>query len=223
MPYFVVRSTTSGDPRLNIGALARREPFAPLEAAKRWVSEHDADGEWRIIAGEDVLEALGTTVGIAIPLEAREAFARAEARDLSRASRNVSRAPSGRFLWFMLSGALLLLSVLLLSPLLFGLSGCPIIGDQSHDVTIRNATNLPLVLYEHGRAYPQYSESLDPRAVLQSGWLVPCGEARHTARFAHVEAADNTGQLIFCQSYTYDDLERLGWTIEVMEDQNTCT
>ena len=144
-------------------------------------------------------------------------------RDLSRASRSVSRAPSGRFLWSMLSGALLLTSVLLLGPSLFGDSSCPIIGDQAHDVTIRNATNLPLVLYEHGRAYPRDSESLDPGAVLQSGWLIPCGDARHTARFAHVEAVDNTGQLIFCQSYTYDDLERLGWAIEVMEDQNTCT
>jgi hypothetical protein len=123
----------------------------------------------------------------------------------------------------MLSGGLVLLSVLLLSPLLFGRSGCPIIGDQAHDVTIRNATNLPLVLYEHGRAYPRYSESLTPGAVRQSGWLVPCGEARHTATFANVEAVESTGRLIFCQSYTYDDLERLGWAIEVMEDQNTCT
>ena len=128
------------------------------------------------------------------------------------------------FVWSVIS-ALLLLSVLLLSPLLLlWNSGCPIIGDQAHDVTIRNATNLPLVLYEHGRAYPRYSESLDPGAVVQSGWLIPCGEARHTARFAHVEAVDNTGgQLIFCQSYTYDDLEHLGWTIEIVEDQNTCT
>src|SRR5919202_5624495 len=58
-------------------------------------------------------------------------------RDLSRASRSVSRAPSGRFLWSMLSGALLLLSVLLLSPLLLGRSGCPIIGDQAHVVYLR--------------------------------------------------------------------------------------
>ena len=79
MPYFVVRSTPSVDQWLNVGALARPESFASLEAAKTWVSEHDAGGEWRIVAGDDVLEALGTTVGIAIPLEAREAFARAEA------------------------------------------------------------------------------------------------------------------------------------------------
>ena len=127
------------------------------------------------------------------------------------------------FVWSVTGGALLFLLALLLSPLLFWNSNCPIIGDQYHDVTIRNATNLPLVLYEHGRAYPRYSESLDPGAVRQSGWLIPCGEARHTARFAHVEAVDNTGLLIFCQSYTYDELERLGWTIEIVEDQNTCT
>ena len=78
MPYFVIRPTAWHDPGLSVGALARSEPFVTLEAAEKWVSEHKSDEEWQIVSGEDVLEALGAAVGLAIPLEAREAFERAD-------------------------------------------------------------------------------------------------------------------------------------------------
>lgn len=95
----------------------------------------------------------------------------------------------------------------------------PQLGDNSHTVTFKNSTGVPLTLYECDRAYPACERSLDAGGFLSSALVIPFpDQAERIQGSRRIEADDAAGNRVFCRLYTYEELGRLNWTIDVARD-----
>lgn len=112
-----------------------------------------------------------------------------------------------------------LLHVVAVSVLAVAGSSCGaiVIGDPSHDVYLHNATDVPVLLYEGARIADVPDARLLPSETRYTSWLV---STRSTTRRT-VKALDETGQLIFCRRYDREELDRIGWRIEITRE-NRC-
>ncbi len=108
----------------------------------------------------------------------------------------------------------------LLVSLAMLLSACRIIGDPGHGVFIHNATGARIVLYSMGGEQPALKETLQPDATIPTSWTIPSGP--NDARQRKVEAEDLQGRLLFCRRYTYAELDRIRWRVEIVSGQLNC-
>jgi len=107
----------------------------------------------------------------------------------------------------------LLTSVALMSCGVFGHGGLPI--------EFVNRTGKPVVLYELGRANP-FRKELAPDERLRSSW-VDSGlddKGKDLVKY-RVEATTASRDLVFCHDFSFNELTRVGWVVEIRA-QNDC-
>ena len=90
----------------------------------------------------------------------------------------------------------------------------PIFGDPLQNVDIENATAIPLRVYQDGerRILPL---EVAPKAVAKTAFTWPIDDSDGRARM--ILAEDASGKRIYCQRFTYADLVKVDWKIEVIE------
>lgn len=93
-------------------------------------------------------------------------------------------------------------------------------GDRSHDVTITNLADVPIILYDVGREHPDQSRMIAPHEARVTQWLV--SEDHSDSITQKVEATDANGNLVFCHRYTYNELSRLNWQVALRPGQLDC-
>jgi hypothetical protein len=93
-------------------------------------------------------------------------------------------------------------------------TGCGL-GDNSHNVTYRNLTDLPLLVYGSDPTKAD-TKRVPAGATVESQWLVPAvwsGTISGPPRL--VQASTEGGERVFCHKFSFDELERLKWLIEI--------
>ena len=98
--------------------------------------------------------------------------------------------------------------------------GCGV-GDNSELVYFHNATTLPLLVYGSDSTKKD-ARLVPPDGTIKDQWLVPpvwSGTRPGTPR--QVQASTDSNELIFCHRFSYDELARLNWRIELSR-QNDC-
>jgi hypothetical protein len=101
------------------------------------------------------------------------------------------------------------------------LTSCGIFGHRGLPIDFVNRTGRPVVLYELGRANP-FRKELAPDERLRSSW-VDSGlddKAKDVVKY-RVEATTASGDLVFCHDFTFNELTRVGWVVEIRA-QNDC-
>ncbi|MDP9252965.1 MAG: hypothetical protein M3O80_08155, partial [Chloroflexota bacterium] len=85
-----------------------------------------------------------------------------------------------------------------------------------------NRTGQHVVLWEQGRPYAGARKELAADARLRDVWVDPRidDEAKDLVKF-RVEATTDAGDLVFCHDFTWNDLTRVGWVVEIRV-QNDC-
>jgi hypothetical protein len=113
-----------------------------------------------------------------------------------------------------LSSAAVLVCVLLAS--------CRLIGDKGLPIQFVNRTGEKVVLYEKGRANPSYRKELAPDARSENVWVDSrLGERGKDQVQYRVEATTLSGDVLFCHDYTFNELTRVSWIVEIRK-QNDC-
>lgn len=99
-----------------------------------------------------------------------------------------------------------------------GISG----GDKGLPIQFVNRTGETVILYEKGRANPTYRKELAPDARSENVWVDSRldDEGKDLVKY-RVEATTGSGVLVFCHDYTYNDLTRMSWVVEIRK-QNDC-
>jgi len=103
------------------------------------------------------------------------------------------------------------------------LTSCSIFpGDKGLPIEFVNLTGRSVVLYEKGRAHPSYRKELAAEARSQDVWVDSRldEEGRELVKY-RVEATSDSGDVLFCHDYTFNELTRVGWVVEIRE-QNDC-
>jgi hypothetical protein len=98
--------------------------------------------------------------------------------------------------------------------------GPAIPGDRSHDVTITNPSDVPVILYDVGREHPAQSRTIAAHETRVTQWLVSDDHSDSITQ--KVEATDTNGNLVFCHRYTYNELSRLNWQVSLRPGQLEC-
>ena len=107
-----------------------------------------------------------------------------------------------------------------LTASLAGEASC--IGDNSHRVDYRNALAVPVLVYE-SEATKASARRVGPGETLHEQWLVPAvWSGRISGLPRMLQASTESGERIFCHRFTYEELDRLGWVIEITQ-RNDCT
>jgi hypothetical protein len=83
--------------------------------------------------------------------------------------------------------------------------------DPSHGFTFVNTTDQDLVL----RGEPTGSSEVKAGSTRRDTWIV--GEGQNV----RVEARNALGEVVFCRRFTFDELERASWRVEITAS-NTC-
>jgi hypothetical protein len=103
------------------------------------------------------------------------------------------------------------------------LASCGIFGHRGLPIEFVNRAGSSVVLYELGRANANlFRKELAPNERLRSSW-VDSGlddKAKDKVKY-RVEATTASGDLIFCHDYTFNELTRVGWVVEIRA-QNDC-
>jgi hypothetical protein len=106
------------------------------------------------------------------------------------------------------------------------ISGCRTgmpVGDFGHGVTIMNHTSEHIIVYELGRDNRNYETRLGPNESRRNTWLVPPpGSPSRSAKGYQVDAFDLFGAHIYCERYSYDDLQEGGWIIRIIKGHINC-
>ena len=98
---------------------------------------------------------------------------------------------------------------------------CGVFGTRGLPIEFVNRTGKPVVLYELGRANP-FRKELAPDERLRSSWVDSGLDDRAKDEVKYrVEATTGSGDLIFCHDYTFNELSRVGWVVEIRA-QNDC-
>jgi hypothetical protein len=103
------------------------------------------------------------------------------------------------------------------------LTSCGIFpGDKGLPIEFVNRTGKSVILYEMGRANPSYRKELAPQGRSQNVWVDSRLDenGRDLVKY-RVEATSESGGVLFCHDYTFNELARLGWVIEIRES-NDC-
>lgn len=92
-------------------------------------------------------------------------------------------------------------------------------GDSFKDVVLRNATDVTLAVYHNeGREVPASRVDIAAGTSHTAGWLWPISSDDFRSR--RVEALDAQGQLIYCKAFSYRDLQRMGWKVEIVRERS---
>ena len=94
---------------------------------------------------------------------------------------------------------------------LIAIAGC--IGDRSHDALIQNGTALHITVFPYGQKEAQFRHELGAGESFHENLLTT--DTNPSGYVTIVEAVNDTGVVIFCHRYTYGELERLGWQIQL--------
>jgi hypothetical protein len=97
-------------------------------------------------------------------------------------------------------------------------AGC--VGDSSHEVQYRNTTNLSLNIYaDSSTANPHL---ILPGETYKDRWVVPAvWSGARTGLPRQVEAKTSEGVRIFCHRYSYEELDRVTWIVQI-EQRDDC-
>jgi len=106
----------------------------------------------------------------------------------------------------------------LLASLVASACGFPI-GDQTHDVTVRNREDVAVVVYSYGRD-PRYKDAIGPGQSTKQSWMYPI--TPDDRRVRRVEADNAQGTLVFCRDISFADLQRTNWTVDVAVGYEAC-
>jgi hypothetical protein len=98
-------------------------------------------------------------------------------------------------------------------------SACVTLRDATRNVVIVNGMDRPLVVYTFDKD-PRFAKRLAPGERWTDTWMYPLSS--DDKRRALVEANDETGLLVFCERYSFDDLARLSARIEIRERHVNC-
>ena len=79
-----------------------------------------------------------------------------------------------------------------------------------------------IVLYEKGRANPSSRKELAPDARAENVWVDSRldEKGRDLVKY-RIEATTGSGDLVFCHDYTFNELTRIRWVVEIRR-QNDC-
>ena len=102
----------------------------------------------------------------------------------------------------------------LFAVLLVVMSCIPAFGDPSREVLIENRTDQRLIIYTVNRD-PRFKEQIGPGETLRDRWMYPLSASDR--RRVRVEADDVEGRGVFCAEYSYEDLTRSGWRVEIVD------
>jgi hypothetical protein len=99
---------------------------------------------------------------------------------------------------------------------LLAVGSCGILGDKGLPIEFVNRTGTPVVLYEQGRAYPRVRIELAAEQRLRSSWVDSRldDNMKDKVKF-RVEATTQSGDLVFCHDYTFNELTRVGWVVDI--------
>jgi hypothetical protein len=97
----------------------------------------------------------------------------------------------------------------------FALASCGMFGSRGLPIEFVNRTGKLVVLYELGRANP-FRKELAPEERLQSSWVNSRldDKAKDEVKY-RVEATNQSGDLVFCHDFTFNELTRVGWVVEI--------
>ena len=100
------------------------------------------------------------------------------------------------------------------------IAGC--VGDASHEVQYRNATDVPLNVYADSNT-PTNPHLLAPAEIYKDRWVVPAvWSGVRSGAPRQVIAKTAGGELVFCHRFTFDELERISWMLQI-ERRNDCS
>ena len=96
------------------------------------------------------------------------------------------------------------------------------IGDNSHLVDYRNTTKRPLLVYE-SEQYKSNARLVPPGETLHEQWLIPAmWSGTVTMAPRQVLASTESGERVFCHRFSYEELQRISWVIDITE-RNDCS
>jgi len=112
--------------------------------------------------------------------------------------------------------------IVLASVLTCALTSCGILGDKGLPIEFVNRTGQHIVLWEQGRPHAGARRELAANERYRDVWVDPRIDdyAKDLAMF-RVEATDDAGNLIYCYVFSWNDLTRAGWVVDV-RIQNDC-
>ena len=89
--------------------------------------------------------------------------------------------------------------------------------DDYRDVYYTNRTDVPVSVYERMAARTSPPKPVAPGRTLHSQVLVPTGRdlSQITSATRRFEAMTEKGEVIFCRTITYAELESLGWRVTI--------
>jgi hypothetical protein len=100
--------------------------------------------------------------------------------------------------------------------------GTNCVGDNSHKVDYHNSGAVAVLVYESDLDKP-HARRLGPGETLHDQWLVPpVWSGKLSGQPHRLQASTESGERIFCHVFTYEELDRLGWVIEITQ-RNDCT
>ncbi len=93
-------------------------------------------------------------------------------------------------------------------------------GTASHDVYLTNATGQRLVVYELLRG-PGLSRTVESGVTIKSSWPYPLSSV--DSRKARLEADNQAGSRVYCNEFSFGDLESAGWRITIASAIDRCS
>lgn len=108
----------------------------------------------------------------------------------------------------------------ILTFVLVALSAASCIGDQGYSVALVSEAARPLTVIEEGVRERPSRFTLDPGQKEWVLWRTPAGE--RDARRATVRALDASGELVFCQQFSYADVQRVRFEVRIREGALLC-
>jgi hypothetical protein len=96
------------------------------------------------------------------------------------------------------------------------LASCGIYGDKGQGIEFVNNTGQHVVLWQQGRAHPAYRKELAADSRFRDVWVDSRlgAKARDEVKF-RVEAVTDSGDVLFCHEYTWNDFSRIGWIVDI--------
>jgi hypothetical protein len=113
------------------------------------------------------------------------------------------------------------LAPILLASGLFAACGA-LGGDKGLPIAFTNRTTETMILYEKGRSNPSYRKELAPDARAENVWVDSrLDETGKDSVKYRVEATTISGDIVFCHEYSFNELTRVRWLVEIRRE-NDC-
>lgn len=101
----------------------------------------------------------------------------------------------------------------LIALVLLGTISAACIGDRSHDVLIKNVTDIHLTVYPYGQKEARFKLELGPGESMKENLLTT--DTNPGGYVTIVEAVSDDGRVVFCHRFTYGELTNLNWQVNV--------